>query len=95
MLVTGRGEDQGANQPKTREGGSQYGESSRRKTGVSGREMQGGESKAKAGNQQQMDSKVKGAPGSSQQQVEGGGTPTAGAAAGSGGPDQQQENGNR
>ena len=74
---------------------SQYGESSRRKTGGSGREVQGGESKGKAGNQQQMDSKVKGAPGSSQQQVEGGGTPTAGAAAGSGGPDQQQENGNR
>ena len=27
MLVTGRGEDQGGNQSKTREGGSQYGES--------------------------------------------------------------------
>ena len=26
MLVTGRGEDQGGNQPKPREGGSQYGE---------------------------------------------------------------------
>ena len=57
--------------------------------------MQGGESKAKTGNQQLMDSKVKGTlyGGNHHQQVDGGGTPIASAAAG--GPEQPQENGNR
>ena len=86
MLVTGRGEE-GGNQSKPREGGIQYGESTRRKTGAgAGKEVQG-ESKAKAGNQQ-------GAPGGGSQQVEGGGACPA-AAGGSGGSDQVQENGNR
>ena len=95
MLVTGRGEDGGNQSKSVKEGVSQVGEgSTRRKTGGGAGKEVPGESKVKAaGNQQQMDLKVKGAPGGSQQ-VEGGGSSPAGAG-GSGGSDQLQENGNR
>ena len=96
MLVTGRGEDGGSQAKSVKEGVGQLGEgSTRRKTG-SGKEAPG-ESKVKAaGSQQQMDLKVRGAPGGGQQ-VEGGGSSPAGAggSGGGGGSDQMQENGNR
>ena len=99
--MTGRGEDGGNQSKLAKEGVSQFGEpgSTRRKIGT-GKEVLQGESKVKAGgNQQQMDPKVKGAPGGSQGAPEGGGISPAVAVSGSsgsaGGSDQLQENGSR
>ena len=82
MLVTGRGEE-GGNQSKTREGGSQK---------RTGKDL-GGDSKARPGNQQQMDSKVNKGGGSQAAEAGVGSSPAVGGQGGAG--DQLQEIVNR
>ena len=82
MLVTGRGEE-GGNQSKTREGGSQK---------RTGKDL-GGDNKARPGNQQQMDSKVNKGGGSQAAEAGVGSSPAVGGPGGAG--DQLQEIVNR
>ena len=82
MLVTGRGEE-GGSQSKGREGGSQK---------RTGKDL-GGDSKARPGNQQQMDSKVNKGGGSQAAEAGVGSSPAVGGPGGAG--DQLQEIVNR